>query len=398
VAQVHILSLVTILSALITLVMHGAAHVLLSQGKSCPRGQRPISVLRPLKGKVDELENNLESLMVQDHPQYEVIVAAADPTDPALEVARRVRARYPRVPMQIVVGEWATGKNPKVRLLRKMLGRAKFDSVLISDDNVRVTPDYLAKMAGALARPGTGLVSNLVVGVGAKTVGAICENLQLNSFVLSSVAASFLVGYPVVVGKSMLFRRAALVNAGGFGAVADVLAEDHLLGRAVHAAGYRVVTLGLPVYTVNVNWSVSRMLGRHIRWSKIRSSIAPRVFPFEVLCQPLVVFALTMLAVVGFRLELQLSKIWVTSVAMVVLVTLSEVVLAWRVQGRQFRAVHATLLPLRSVLAAVAHLASGFIPVVRWRNEIYRIGHNSRLLPVRGAMTPRSWVSIRRAA
>jgi ceramide glucosyltransferase len=397
VAQVHILSLVTILSALITLVMHGAAHVLLTQGKSCPRGQRPISVLRPLKGKVDELENNLESLMVQDHPQYEVIVAAADPTDPALEVARRVRSRYPRVPMHIVVGEWATGKNPKVRLLRKMLGRAKFDSVLISDDNVRVTPDYLAKMAGALARPGTGLVSNLVVGVGAKTVGAICENLQLNSFVLSSVAASFLVGCPVVVGKSMLFRRAALVNAGGFGAVADVLAEDHLLGRAVRAAGYRVATLGLPVYTVNVNWSVTRMLGRHIRWSKIRASIAPLVFPFEVLCQPLVLFAFTAL-VVGFRFEPPLSKIWEASAVMVALATLSEVVLAWRVQGRQFRAVHAMFLPLRSVLAASAHLASGFIPVVRWRNEIYRIGHNSRLLPVRGAMTPRSWVSIRRAA
>lgn len=380
-ATATILSIITLLSALITVGMHVAAHVLLASAKLLPRGRRPISILRPLKGSIESLEQNLESLCEQDHPCFEIIVGAADPADPALEVARRVRDKYPNVQLRVLSGQWPSGLNPKVRLLRHLLGKSRYNSVLISDDNVRVRSDYLSVMAGALRHPKVGLVSNLVVGVGGRTVGAISENLQLNTFVLSCVAASYLFGYPVVVGKSMLFRRDALINAGGFAAVADVLAEDHLLGRAVSAAGYQVTTLGYPVHTVNVDWSLSRTVGRHLRWCKIRANIAPWLFPFELLLQPLALGILTLAAVI--LLGMPASPSWLLAGGIALLsTTLSEIWLVRQVQGPHFRLRDALLLPLRSVVAIAAHLGSGLVSVVRWRNEAYRIGRDSRLVPL----------------
>lgn len=391
-----VLSWVTVVSAAVTLVMHVLAHVLLAQGRRKVRASTPVSVLRPLKGLVDGLEENLESLMAQDHENYEVIVAAASSGDPALEVARQVKSRHPNRRLQIMVGEYTCGKNPKVRLLRRMLPHACYEAILISDDNVWVGPDYLSRMAGALSVPGTGLVSNLVVGIGAQTVGAICENLQLNTFVLSSVASSFLARYPVVVGKSMLMQRQALAAAGGFEAVADVLAEDHVLGRAVLAAGYRVTTLGYPVYTVNAKWSVKRMLSRHIRWSKIRAAIAPWAFSLEWLLQPLLLLAVAHLLAASLgapRVPCLSVASWLTLVA-----TLSDIVLTRRVQGRHFRFLHVALLPLSRTLALVAYITSLVLPRVHWRNEVYRIGHNSRLLPVTGENPARPAFRYRRAA
>lgn len=377
--------------------MHAAAHTLLASAKGLARGKSPISVLRPLKGLVDSLEENLESLCQQDFPVYEIIVAAADPTDPALRVAKRVRDKYPSVAFRVLTGEWETGLNPKVRLLRFMLGKASYDGILVSDDNVRVRHDYLSIMAGALAKYNTGLVSNLVVGIGAKTVGAICENLLLNTFILSAVAASYVFGYPVVIGKSMLFRREALMNAGGFGAVADLLAEDHLLGRAIHAAGYRVTTLGYPVYTVNESWSISRTMGRHLRWCKIRSNVKSWLFPFELLAQPLLILVLTLVVVGTFRISV--DGHWLAGALIgVFAVTVSEIGLVMRTQGRYFRFAQVAWLPLRSLVALIAHVGSGCVRVVRWREHVCRIGKNTKILPIKGAREYDVRVAIRRAA
>ena len=58
----------------------------------------PISILKPLKGIDDDLEHNLTSFCKQTHPQYEIIFGAADASDPALPIARRVARLIPKYP------------------------------------------------------------------------------------------------------------------------------------------------------------------------------------------------------------------------------------------------------------------------------------------------------------
>src|SRR6266550_3623007 len=48
----------------------------------------PVSVLKPVHGSEAQLKENLESFFRQDYPAYEVLIAADEDDDPALDVAR----------------------------------------------------------------------------------------------------------------------------------------------------------------------------------------------------------------------------------------------------------------------------------------------------------------------
>jgi glycosyltransferase involved in cell wall biosynthesis len=74
----------------------------------------PVSILKPLKGLEDNLFGNLESFCVQDYPEYEIILALRGSDDPAYNVARKVKEKYPEKDISIVA-EWCEdGLNPKV--------------------------------------------------------------------------------------------------------------------------------------------------------------------------------------------------------------------------------------------------------------------------------------------
>src|SRR5258706_14364765 len=63
----------------------------------------PVTLLKPLHGMEPQLRRNLESFFRQDYPQYEIIVGVRHESDPALAVLREVQARYPRVPVRVVL-------------------------------------------------------------------------------------------------------------------------------------------------------------------------------------------------------------------------------------------------------------------------------------------------------
>ena len=62
-----------------------------------PRELPAISILKPLKGVDADLEENLRSLFRLRYPAFEIILGTEDPDDPALPIARRVAAEFPRV-------------------------------------------------------------------------------------------------------------------------------------------------------------------------------------------------------------------------------------------------------------------------------------------------------------
>lgn len=328
-----------------------------------------VSILKPVCGLDDELEENLVSFTRVRGVRHEIIVSAEEWDDPALEVVRRVMRAYPFAPFRIVVdaGSRHGVVNRKVERLIAAAREARGDVLLISDSNVRVEPDDVARMLTELDDPRVGCVSSLFAGAGARSIGAIVESLHLLSFVAPGAVLAATAGVPCVVGKSMAVRRAALDAIGGFERFRRVLAEDQAIGLAVRDAGFRVALSPVVVQNVIVDRSVKRAVDRQVRWNKIRYSFSRGVFASELLLNPLV-FALLAAP------YLPLLPIAVAAARCLQVALLSRATgarMAWR---------EIALTPLLDVLMLYAWCVPFFSNSVTWRGYRARVGRDTELI------------------
>lgn len=277
---VAIVTVVTTVGSMASLFWATRARKL--ESKSLPA----VSIFKPLKGLDEELEQNLRSFFLLDYPQYELLFCVADAADPAIAVVEALRREFPDRDATLIAGCPPYGLNPKVQNLAAMDRIRKYDVILISDSNVRVRPSYLRETVVYLDSAKVGLVSNIFVGVGEESAGAVMENLELNGFIAGGVAAAALVGATCVVGKSMLIPSAVLRAIGGFAAVRNVLAEDQVIGIRVHEAGYQIKLSHHVIENVNRERSFRWFLNRHSRWYKIRRRLAPLAFAIEPAANP----------------------------------------------------------------------------------------------------------------
>ncbi len=386
-------------SLLLSLASHGSAHWALRRGGRKRGPTPPLSVLKPLRGLDEGLEQNLRSLAEQDYPSYEILFAAEDPDDPALHVAWRIKRAHPHVPMRVVVSDDCGAANPKVRNLIAMTKLARHDHVVVSDSNVRVGPDYLRAMAAETADPRVGIVSSILAGTGEESVGALLENAHLNSFILAAVCAGAgIARHPCVIGKSMLMRKSDLATLGGWESLRDILAEDYVIGHRFKAAGFRVALSAYAVSTMNGHWSVRRFLARHLRWNQMRRRVAPLAYLFEPLLHPVPwLIVLILIAVVAHDGSVvSCQAIVLVSLGGIVLKALSDHLLARRLRGHGFGWATLAWMPVKDVLALGLWFIGGFRRVVTWRGHRMRIGSGSRLLPQRGE--PVGWTTEEAAA
>ncbi|MBI5026710.1 MAG: glycosyltransferase [Nitrospirae bacterium] len=254
----------------------------------------PVSILKPLKGLDDNLFDNLASFCTQEYPEYEIIFSLQDHNDPAYKVVRKIKDKYPDKDINIIVERCNDGLNPKVNNLIPAYKASKYELILISDSNVMVGKNYLKDTVTYMEEdPGVGLVSNMIRGVGGRTIGSVLENLHLNSFITGSVCfLDKFLKMPCVVGKSMLMKKGDLEAIGGFRSVKDVLAEDYIIGKKIHKRGKKVILSNHMINNVNEYWSIKKFLNRHIRWGKLRWKIGGFKYISELISNPVFISCL----------------------------------------------------------------------------------------------------------
>ncbi len=249
-----------------------------------------VSVLKPLAGTDDDLDDNLESFARLEYPSFELLLGIADRSDAALGVARRFAGRHPELDVQIVMTDPSAALNPKVAQLIGLERLATGEIYVISDSNVRVTPTYLWSLVEELEDFRVGIVTSLFCGAGERTIGAALENLQICASTAPGYAAMDVVSRkPLTVGKSMAVRRKDLAALGGFAPIGNVLAEDHLLGRRFMDAGFTSKLADEIVENRNASGSIRKTIERHTRWAKTRRSVIPYAFYVEWVLTPTIV-------------------------------------------------------------------------------------------------------------
>lgn len=340
---------------------------------STPRASLPpVTILKPLCGADDRLEENLATFFAQTHPDYEIVFGVEGESDPAIPIVRRLRLRFPHLQTRLVIHDGGRALNPKVANLQAMLAFGSHDHVVISDSNIAVPATWLADLLGELvADPDIGLITNLFVGTSEESLGATLENLHLAGPVAGSLAtSSVLLPNAGAVGKSMLFRRSLFESLGGFASVGSVLAEDYVMGRMFSAAGYRVRIASTTVANVCTKTTVGRFLARQLRWDLIRSRVMPLSYPFEPLSSPMLPALLTPFA-----------GLWAAEVfALGVALTLVRDGLQWyRLRGRKGLLSALPLGPIKELALVVVWALAPFMSRVAWRGKRFRVATGTRL-------------------
>lgn len=333
----------------------------------------PVTILRPMKGRDDDLEANLLALLAQRYPRFQLILGAVDADDPALEIARRVRDTHPEIDIRVIEGAPPLGLNPKVQNLHQMVRYAKYDWVLISDDDVCPDPDYLATLAADVEDHGADLVHAIVSGQGETTTGATMDNVHVSTTIAGSVAlCGTLANHATVIGKSMFFRMSAFDRLGGFAVVKDILAEDYVIGRLFQKAGLEVVQSPYTVRALRREGRVREFVARHVRWSQMRRRISPVSYVGELLLNPTPWLAL--LCVFGE------GVVPLAALLGIGLKTFADGAVLAKMRGR-WQATPLLFIPFKDLLVAVIWSIAFVQRTVTWRGQRYRIGAMSRLSP-----------------
>ena len=361
----------TIVTTVQALLVRSFRRTRLPFGAGLPSRQADsfLSILKPVCGLDDELEENLLSFTRLRGLRYEVLISAEEWDDPALDVARRVMRAHPFAPFRVIVDAGSRNGvvNRKVERLIAAAREARGDVLLISDSNVRVEPDDLASTLVAFDDPRVGCVSNLFVGSGAQNLGASIESLHLLSFVAPGAVLADTAGVPCVVGKSMAITREALKAIGGFERFRRVLAEDQAIGLAVKEAGYEVALSPIVVRNIIVGRTVQRAVDRQVRWNKIRYAFSHRLYASELLLNPLV-FAILAAPVVPL-LPLLVAVARCAQIA--VLSRATNAGLTWR---------QIALTPMLDLLMLYAWFVPYFSNSVTWRGYRARVGRDTELI------------------
>jgi ceramide glucosyltransferase len=231
----------------------------------------PVSVFKPLSGAEPGLEPHLESFFTQDYPTYEILFCARSPEDAGLAVARRVAARYPQIPAKILATNGQPDYiNDKVISMERMEAAAAHDIFVISDSDVRVTPDYLRAVVLPFAGPYVGGMCCIYRGVAADgglwaRLEAVGMSVEMSAGVL---AARAMEGMQFTLGPTMAFRRDTIHSMGGFKVTADYCADDFILGNETHKLGQEVILSHHVIDHVVLNLSFLPSMKHQIRWMK----------------------------------------------------------------------------------------------------------------------------------
>jgi len=236
----------------------------------------PISIIKPLCGEEPELEANLASFCEQHYPCYEVIFVAEDPEDPALEVARRVAAAHPDCSITVLSGSPPLGLNRKVRNLAHAEKAARHPLFVISDSDMRVEPDYLARVAAPFDDPDVGVLTCLYRSFEPRGLGACLEALSIGTEFTPSVLVAWLIEGPCFgFGSTIAIRRTVLDRLGGFQSIADELADDYRLAERARDTGAREVLSDYVVDYVPGRQPLGAVVGRSLRWARTIRAINP---------------------------------------------------------------------------------------------------------------------------
>jgi len=266
-----------------------ATRRFLSATLPAPGAQPAISVLKPLCGHDDGLEENLRSFFVQNYPEYEVLFGVHRQDDPAVPVVEKIISEFDgRISARLIVTGESPIPNAKAFSLNRMVREARHDVLVMSDSDVRVTPSLLSHLAQEFQDERIGLISCPYRAVPGKSVWSRLEAIGMNTELLGGVLVARLIeGMRFALGCTVAVRRNVLDDMGGFGYLQEFLAEDFVIGHRAAELGHGVLFSSYVIEHRIGSQSMLRNLGHRMRWARSTRRSRPAGYWGQIFTYPL---------------------------------------------------------------------------------------------------------------
>jgi ceramide glucosyltransferase len=324
------------------------------------RSPNPVSVLKPVRG-VDAGFREAIASHAALHGEFELLCGVRSLNDPAVAVI----SEFPRA--RAVECRTET-PNAKVGVLMDLAAAARHPTLIVNDADIRVAPDYLERVTAPLSDPGVGLVTCLYRARGDSFASRFEALGVATDFAPSALVARIVGVDEFAMGSTLAFRRADLELIGGFGAIADYLADDYQLGHKLHALGLKCVLSDVIVDThLGGGW---RDVWRHqVRWAR-----TIRVSRFGGYVGLPVTFATLWAAVAAASGE------WKVAAALLAVRMIMAVEAGWFVMRSRDVLKMFWAIPLRDLFGAAIWVAGALGNTVMWRGEKLRLDREGRIV------------------
>jgi ceramide glucosyltransferase len=247
---------------------------------------------------------------------------------------------------------------------------------VISDSDVRVTPDYLRTIVQPLANPEIGAVTLPYVPILDRTFADVLHSIGMwSDFYAGILVARQIDGVKFALGPTIVTTRSQLSRFGGYPAIENRPGDDLLIGRLIADQGYRVELLPYPVQTVSDFASMRELIEKRLRWVVVMRHMRPwghlglaltLGLPWTIAAVVLSPSLLIAALYLGLYLLFRNLLMW----------SIARVALKQRLHFAQF-----ALIPIWDALAFLIWITSFARKGVRWRGIDYYI-RDGRLMPV----------------
>jgi ceramide glucosyltransferase len=326
-----------------------------------------ISILKPLAGLDLDLLSNLRTFFEQDYPAFEILFAVKAADDPAADVVARLQREYPKVPSRLLITGEPPYPNAKVYSLERMLAEASNDLVVMSDSDVRVTPDMLRTIAAEFQDSKLGVATCPYRAVPGASFWSRLEATGMNTdFWGSALVARMLEGMRFAVGPTIAARRRVLHSIGGFERVKDYLAEDFVIGKFAAEAGHGVILSSYVIEHHIGSATLQQNVAHRLRWGRSTRRSRPVGYVGQLFTMPLPLALLICAA----------SPAWwpVLPLAVGMRALAAYTVSAWVLRAK----IDWLLLPIEDLIGFCFWIAGFFGKTISWRGRRYRLFSDGR--------------------
>ena len=331
----------------------------------------PISVLKPLCGQDDHLEENLRSFFTQDYLDYEILFAVDRMDDPAVAIVDKVRRDFPQGPkVHLIETGDPTVPNRKAHSLGRLVPRARHSILVMSDSDVHVPPDLLRRVAAEFQDPNVGVVTCPYRAVPGQGFWSRLEAIGMNTEFLAGVLVAWLVGeMNFALGPTLAARREVIEAMGGFGDLGNYLAEDFEIGNRAPRLGYRVVLSSCVIEHRIGSQTLSENLQHRLRWARSTRRSRPVGYWGQIFTNPLPLALLLWLAV---------PRLW----PLLAITVFFRALAAWStagwvlhdpLTGRRW-----WLVPFQDLISVFVWIAGLFGNTINWRGRRYKLLRDGR--------------------